>query len=210
MKGLDSKIIMSTCEGRPCWVKGRRAIFHRWSDSARPVNPYGKDDPSDERLQKWSVHGIVEYEDGTVEREWPSAIRFADSRKYFDGMAWEQKDGPLQPYEPDADFEINAMCHNCANEPQDIAPCIAADYDCENKCEAICVCRTCFDNSNWKPKEEDQEPAPEINWTCETCAHDVENKEFCEIAANDCGACTVRGCYCKRCKDFNKWEPKGD
>lgn len=89
MSQINSKITMTTVEGRPCWVNGRRAIFHRWSDSARPVNPYGKDDRSDERLQKWSVHGIVEYEDGTVEREWPSAIQFADSAEKFAAFDWD-------------------------------------------------------------------------------------------------------------------------
>ena len=84
-----NKIIMTTCEGRPCWVKGRRAIFHRWTDSARPVSPYGKDNPSDERLQKWSVHAIVEYEDGIVEREWPNSIQFADSAEKFAAFDWE-------------------------------------------------------------------------------------------------------------------------
>lgn len=81
-------ITITTIEGRPCWVNERRAIFHRWSDSARPVNPYGKGDHSDDRLQKWSVHGIVEYEDGTVEREWPSAIQFADSAEKFAAFDW--------------------------------------------------------------------------------------------------------------------------
>lgn len=89
MAPINGQITMTTIEGRPCWVKGRRAIFHRWTDSARPVNPYGKDDPSDERLQKWSVHGIVEYEDGIVEREWPNSIQFADSAGKFAAFDWD-------------------------------------------------------------------------------------------------------------------------
>lgn len=40
MAAFDGKITMTTIEWRPCWVNGRRAIFHRWSDSAMPVNPY--------------------------------------------------------------------------------------------------------------------------------------------------------------------------
>lgn len=108
-------ITITTIEGRPCWVKGRRAIFHRWSDSARPVNPYGKGDPSDDRLQKWSVHGIVEYEDGTVEREWPSAIQFADSAEKFAAFDWvgmEDRRDAL-PYDlapdPDEDGKIKML-----------------------------------------------------------------------------------------------------
>ena len=63
---------------RPCWVKGRRAAFHRWVDSARPAKLRGKEnDPDAETYQLYSVHGIVEYEDGTIERVWPSVIQFA-------------------------------------------------------------------------------------------------------------------------------------
>ena len=98
MAAFNDKITITTCEGRPCWVKGRRAIFHRWTDSARPVKPANNDQETDERMQKWSVHGLVEYEDGTVEREWPSAIRFADSAEKFDAICWDALEARREPY----------------------------------------------------------------------------------------------------------------
>lgn len=126
MATTDKKFIVTTCEGRPCWVNGRRAIFHRWCDSARPVNPYGKDSPGDERLQKWSVHGIVEYEDGTVEREWPSAIQFADSAELFDGLCWEAMEE-----------RRDALLYDMTPEPED---------DMLTTAEALAImerCQTC-------------------------------------------------------------------
>ena len=66
-------------ELRPCLVNGRRALFHRWADSARPVVPRGLEEiDAETRYQCWNVHGIVEYEDGTVQRVWPSEIQFVD------------------------------------------------------------------------------------------------------------------------------------
>ena len=167
----NERIIMTTIEGRPCWVDGRRAIFHRWSDSARPV----KDTSTlltDEnaQFQKWSVHAIVEYEDGTVEREWPNKIRFADSREYFDTLAWgpcpEDTDDKLlaaaqeslaeiAAEQPTVEIEINRWCDTCAHEN----PVLWADhcgvnkYDCPN-CQAPgCICKTCTDSNKWEPKE---------------------------------------------------------
>ena len=158
MAAIDGKITMSTCEGRPCWVRGRRAIFHRWTDSARPVKPVNNNQDTDERLQKWSVHGIVEYEDGTVEREWPSAIQFADSAEYFDSFAWEAMehrrdamDGQEVAEQPAA--EINEMCLTCAHEHPELwrEECGVNGYDCLS-CAADCICKTCENSSKWEPK----------------------------------------------------------
>lgn len=77
-------------EVRPCWVKGKRALFHRWADSARPVAPKGQPEvETDLRYQLWHVHGIVEYEDGTIDRVWPYYIQFAENPA-FKEYAWEQ------------------------------------------------------------------------------------------------------------------------
>lgn len=79
-------------ERRPCIVNGRRAMFHRWVDSARPVTPRGiEEDETSERYQLHSVHGIVEFEDGTVQRVWPSEIRFIDHSE-FEAYAWPEED----------------------------------------------------------------------------------------------------------------------
>lgn len=89
---LFEREIKVTMGRRPCMVNGRRAFFHRWSDSARPVTP--RDMEEDElygpRYQLHSVHGIVEYEDGTVQRVWPSDIRFVDGGDFAD-YAWPEE-----------------------------------------------------------------------------------------------------------------------
>lgn len=77
---------------RPCIAKGRRAFFHRWADSARPGVPRGVEETEEmEYFQIYSVHGIVEYEDGTVDRAWPFDIRFIDGGE-FDQYAWPEED----------------------------------------------------------------------------------------------------------------------
>ncbi len=172
----NNKIVITNCEGRPCWVDGRRAIFHRWTDSARPAKNRKQDDLESQELplQIHNVHGLVEYEDGRMEREWPNKIRFADSAEKFAGFDWDTMEAR-----------------------RDELP-----YTCEEQPAA--------EPATQEEPQEDQEPqeAPEIWKECETCVHGSENEDFCKLAEYDCKACTVRGCYCKRCKEFDRYEPK--
>lgn len=86
---FDREIKVSL-ERRPCMVNGRRAFFHRWADSARPVTPRGmEEDETGPRYQLYSVHGIVEFADGTVQRVWPSDIRFIDGGD-FAAYVWPE------------------------------------------------------------------------------------------------------------------------
>lgn len=170
MEGFKGNITMTTCEGRPCWVDGRRAIFHRWTDSARPVKPAHNDQDTDERMQKWSVHGLVEYEDGTMERHWPNTIRFADSAEKFAQYDWDTLE------------DRRDMLPWANPEPAE--------------------------ESTTQGEPQEDQTAPEIWKECETCAHGSENEEFCQLAEYNCKVCMVRGCYCKRCKDFDRWEAK--
>lgn len=71
-------------EYRPCYVNGRKALFHRWVNTANATLPKGMD-PNDERVkffQHRSTTGLVEYEDGTMARVWPQDIRFADGGRF--------------------------------------------------------------------------------------------------------------------------------
>jgi hypothetical protein len=172
MGAIDGKVIVTNCEGRPCWVDGCRAIFHRWTDSARPARNRKQDDQESQELplQIYNVHGLVEYEDGRMEREWPNKIRFADSAEKFAKFDWDTMEARRDML-PWADPEP-------AEETTD----------------------------QGEPQEDQQ--AAEIWEQCETCAHGSENEEFCKLAEYNCKACTVRGCYCKRCRDFDRWEAK--
>ena len=161
---------------RPCWVDGRRAIFHRWTDSARPVKARGMEESEETpRYQLHSVHALVEYEDGTMERVWPNAVRFADSDELFAGYDWE------------------GMEHRRDELPY--------TYDIPNPT---------YDDPSPTPPDNKENAEPPKPWhVCDSCAHVEDNKDFC--AANDykCQECTVIGCYCKTCRDYKKWEPKG-
>jgi hypothetical protein len=81
-QSLDAK-------NRPCYVNDRRAVFHRWINSAHPVLPRGID-ANNEKVRFFqfrSTHGLVEYEDGTLARVWPQEIRFADGG-FFEDYSW--------------------------------------------------------------------------------------------------------------------------
>lgn len=73
---------------RPCWVHGKKALFHRWTSSARPILPRGVEpDENGQHYQLSFTHAIVEYEDGTVERVWPQDVKFADGGG-FEEYTW--------------------------------------------------------------------------------------------------------------------------
>lgn len=76
-------------EYRPCYINGRRALFHRWINSAHPVLPKGMDASNEKArfFQYRSTRALIEYEDGTLELAWPSDIRFADGG-HFEQCVW--------------------------------------------------------------------------------------------------------------------------
>lgn len=73
---------------RPCYVRGRRALFHRWINNAHPVLPRGVELNDNNRFFQFRrTEALVEYEDGSVERIFPSAVKFADGGQ-FDSFTW--------------------------------------------------------------------------------------------------------------------------
>lgn len=74
---------------RPCWARGRRALFHRWVASAHPVLPRGEEPGENARYYQFrNVTALVEYEDGTVARIFPDNIQFVDDAGGFDRFTW--------------------------------------------------------------------------------------------------------------------------
>lgn len=75
---MASAGITITYERRPCIVKGKKALFHRWADKAQLVgeSPLRGGHPGG---QLWLVVGIIEYEDGCVHEAYPDEIRFIDN-----------------------------------------------------------------------------------------------------------------------------------
>ena len=81
-------MIAQESEYRPCYANGKKAIFHRWANIARPQLPRGAEPGENARYYQYrSTQAIVEYEDGTVDRVWPQDIQFADGGK-FQEYAW--------------------------------------------------------------------------------------------------------------------------
>ena len=74
---------------RPCYVKGEKALFHRWADRADtfPASRLTGGPPGG---QYWEVFGIVETENGRISKVPSGAIRFIDTKAYMDGIAWPE------------------------------------------------------------------------------------------------------------------------
>jgi hypothetical protein len=62
---------------RPCIVKGKNALFHRWSERAEIIEPAIAVGGHSGGVMKWTV-GIVEFEDGRVSEALPRDIVFID------------------------------------------------------------------------------------------------------------------------------------
>lgn len=82
MAGLDGTLTITHSEYRPCIVKGKKGLFHRWSDIANYLRPakgraYGQ--------QVKHTMAIVEFDDGTLKEVSPYAIKFIDNYvdRYF-------------------------------------------------------------------------------------------------------------------------------
>jgi hypothetical protein len=83
-----TECLENTDDRRPCWAHGRKALFHRWANSAHPVLPRGVAPSENARyFQYRNVTAIVEYEDGTLGRVYPSFLQFADGSG-FDRFTW--------------------------------------------------------------------------------------------------------------------------
>lgn len=91
-------IINQENEYRPCYVNGRKALFHRWVNTARPQLPKGQEPAENARyFQFRTTHGLVEYEDGTVDRVWPHDIKFADHGRFQD-YTWDPAEEEARPW----------------------------------------------------------------------------------------------------------------
>lgn len=79
---------------RPCYARGRKAIFHRWVNSAHPVLPRGEEPSESSRYYQFRrTEALVEYEDGTMGRIFPSNLQFVDGGD-FDKFDWPAMDKP--------------------------------------------------------------------------------------------------------------------
>lgn len=89
MAGLDGAITMAM-ERRPCYVDGKKAMFHCWASITWKILPGYSGGRADQTAQFVpNTMAIVEYEDGTVDTITPLRIRFADGGDFAE-TAWEE------------------------------------------------------------------------------------------------------------------------
>ena len=62
---------------RPCIIKGRKALFHRWVDRSEIIEPSWAAGGHKGGVIAW-VAALVEYEDGTCAEVAPQHIKFLD------------------------------------------------------------------------------------------------------------------------------------
>lgn len=66
-------------ELRPCRIEDKRALFHKWSDKSRIVEPSMRIGGHAGGILKFTV-GIIEYENGEIDEVLPNAIKFLDEK----------------------------------------------------------------------------------------------------------------------------------
>ncbi len=77
MGKLDGTIALTHSEHRPCIVKGRKALFHRWEDKSEIHNATLRGTISG--VIKGTL-AIIEYEDGVVTECYPYEVKFCDNK----------------------------------------------------------------------------------------------------------------------------------
>lgn len=85
-------ITIKTPEYRPCFVKGKPALFHRWADYAQIRDAYLQGTTSGQLAQTFA---IVEYEDGSISECYPNQVKFCDN--LHAQYAWPE----IPPAEPE-------------------------------------------------------------------------------------------------------------
>ena len=78
---METKIEIGI-EYRPCFVKGQKALFHKWGENAKPYIKFEwEGEKYKEKVlgQMQETFGIVEFETGEVCRVLPQQITFCDN-----------------------------------------------------------------------------------------------------------------------------------
>jgi len=82
---LPTQYIVRENEYRPCYVRGKKALFHRWANDAKPQLPDGETPGENARYYQFrSTKAIVEFEDGGIGLVWPNQVVFADGGHFKD------------------------------------------------------------------------------------------------------------------------------
>ena len=77
MAAIEGRITLSNSEYRPCIVKGRKALFHRWEDKSEIRDATMRGTISG--VIKGTL-AIIEYEDGVISECYPYEVKFCDNK----------------------------------------------------------------------------------------------------------------------------------
>lgn len=78
MAALNGTITMTKSEYRPCYVRGKKALFHKWEDKSEIVSPSILKGGHAGGVIR-ATFAIVEFENGVVGEVYPHEIKFADN-----------------------------------------------------------------------------------------------------------------------------------
>ena len=93
--------IMQEIEYRPVWVHGRKGLFHRWINTAKPSAPRGVGPDENTRYYQYrATKALVEFENGAMETVWPQDFVFADGGRFkeFEWLPMEQQEAAYGDY----------------------------------------------------------------------------------------------------------------
>lgn len=76
------------CETRPCYVDGRKAMWHKWVDVSEIVPPSIAIGGHGGGVVRDTL-ALVEYEDGDVAKVYAEKVKFADHGAFRE-TAWEK------------------------------------------------------------------------------------------------------------------------
>ena len=110
MAKVDYEIRAIMNEYSPCLVDGQKALFHRWVEETkvlihldRPMMPEKIDHLAKMRDEKGAIpvfcepfkitntYGLVEFEDGHIEKVEPTNVKFIDHVKIFEEYCWPEE-----------------------------------------------------------------------------------------------------------------------
>ena len=127
---------MAEVKTRPCYVKGRKGLFHRWIEKEdfyiktnmrisnnlfdnirKIVKENGAVPDGFETDIVKNTYALIEFEDGHMEEIPPTTITFLDSRGYFIGPMWkeekEEKSCLTCKFKELSDKCLNIGCNRC-------------------------------------------------------------------------------------------------
>ena len=78
MAHLNNTITI-TNELRPCYVKEQKALFHTWTEESNVIPPSPLKGGHAGGVVKCAF-GIVEFEDGRIEKVYPESIKFVSGK----------------------------------------------------------------------------------------------------------------------------------